>query len=322
MDPVSRFLAYLKIEKGLAPATISAYAVDLGQFSRFMARRETGEEGAPLNPSALKLSDVRAFLGHLTARGLEPATLARKLATLRSFFRFLNREGLAEGNPARVMPTPSRLDRLPRAMTVDETFRLLEGAGLSGKSPLRDLALLELLYSSGLRVSELTGLDVGALDLPGGVVRVAGKGRRERLVPFGSQAALALSRYVAEERAGSTAEDAPLFLNLRGGRLTSRSVHRLLAALCRRQGWTKGVSPHQLRHSFATHLLSGGADLRAIQEMLGHKSLSTTQRYTKLDLDEITRTYDRAHPRSRRRAAGAGGGKETAGNRQEREGQP
>ena len=308
MDPVARFLQYLKVEKGLSPATIRAYTADLEQFSAFLARRRPERDEGPLRPGELDLAAVRSFLGHLTAEGLAESTLARKLASLRSFFRYLNREGLVRGNPAKVLPSPTLRERLPGAMSVDETFRLLDGAGLSGKSPLRDQALLELLYSSGLRVSELTGLDLGSLDLPGGVVRVAGKGRKERVVPFGSKAALALSRYINEERRGPAGADDPLFLNLRGGRLTSRSVHRLLAALCRRQGWTKAISPHQLRHSFATHLLGGGADLRAIQEMLGHKSLSTTQRYTKLDLEQITEAYDKAHPRSRRHAPGETGG--------------
>ena len=189
---------------------------------------------------------------------------------------------------------------------MDETFRLIEGAGLSKRSRLRDRAILELLYSSGLRVSELTGLNTDDLDIEEGIVRVRGKGRKERLVPFGSPAGTALQRYRTEERRGSPGEGQPFFLNLRGTRLSSRSVHRLIAALARSQGLNRQVTPHALRHSFATHLLGGGADLRAIQEMLGHRSLSTTQRYTRVDIDQLTEAYDKAHPRSRRKIPGEG----------------
>jgi integrase/recombinase XerC len=186
-------------------------------------------------------------------------------------------------------------------LSVDEAARLLETPGGPPRSPLRDRALLELLYSSGLRVSELTGLDLDDFDLDGAAVRVRGKGRRERIVPVGSKAVAAVRDYLARERRGGSAAG-PLFLNVRdGGRLTSRSVHRLLGARALRQGWPRRVSPHALRHSFATHLLVGGADLRAIQEMLGHRSLSTTQRYTRLDFEHLTRVYEASHPRARRR---------------------
>jgi integrase/recombinase XerC len=301
MDPADRFLDYLGVEKGLSPATVRAYAADLRQFTAFL----NGGGAGGIDLDLVSLRSVRSFLGHLSALGLEPSTLSRKLATLRSFFRFLNREGEMEGNPARALPTPSLPQRLPPALTVDEAFRLLEGAGLASRSPLRDRAALELLYSSGLRVGELSSLDLEDLDLPGGIVRVKGKGRKERLVPVGSKAVLALARYVTEERRSLPADRDPLFVNRRGTRLSSRSINRLITALCRRQGWPKKVTPHSLRHSFATHLLSGGADLRAIQEMLGHKSLSTTQRYTRVDLDQLTRVYDQSHPRSRRKAPGA-----------------
>jgi integrase/recombinase XerC len=190
-------------------------------------------------------------------------------------------------------------------LSVDEASRLLETPGGPPRSPLRDRALLELLYSSGLRVSELTGLDLEDLDLREGSVRVRGKGRKERIVPVGSKAVAAVEAYLARERRAGAAAG-PLFLNVRdGGRLTSRSVHRLLGARALRQGWAKRISPHALRHSFATHLLGGGADLRAIQEMLGHRSLSTTQRYTRLDLEQLTRVYENAHPRSARRRSSA-----------------
>ncbi len=304
-DPVEAFLYWLRVEKNFSPATVRAYAADLDQFSRYCACGEVGAgvpEGArpPLDPRAITLRTVRGFLGALGARGLRGSSLGRKLAALRSFFRFLNREGRLAGNPARPLPSPKKPKTLPAVLSVDEAARLLETPGGPPRSALRDCALLELLYSSGLRVSELTGLDLEDLDLRGGAVRVRGKGRKERIVPVGSKAIEAVEAYLARERRGGAAAG-PLFLNLRnGGRLTSRSVHRLLGARMLRQGWRSAVSPHALRHSFATHLLAGGADLRAIQEMLGHRSLSTTQRYTRLDFEHLTRVYESAHPRSRR----------------------
>jgi integrase/recombinase XerC len=302
METVAWFLDYLQVEKGLSPATIRAYATDLRQFSSFLNVRADREEHDPLDLSLVNLRSVRSFLGHLSSQGLEPSTLARKLATLRSFFNFLGREGKMQDNPARTLPAPTLPKKLPAVLTVDETFRLLDGAGTSPKSRLRDRALLELLYSSGLRVSELTGLNLEDLDLKGEMVRVRGKGRKERIVPVGGKAVGALETYIEDEReAVAGAGEEALFVNLRGTRLTSRSVHRLLTALARRQGSAARVSPHALRHSFATHLLSGGADLRSIQEMLGHRSLSTTQRYTQVDMDRLSRIYDQAHPRSRKK---------------------
>jgi integrase/recombinase XerC len=301
MDPLASFLAYLRVEKNVSAATVRAYTTDLEQFTAFLCA-EYGGEGEPgsLDLSLVNLRSVRAFLGHLSSRGLQPSSLARKLAALRSFFRYLNRESVLEGNPARTLPSPAVPGKLPPVLTVDEAFRLVEGSSGSRKSRLRDRAILELLYSSGLRVGELTGLNVEDLDTPGGLVRVRGKGRRERLVPVGSRAALALQQYLSEERKTGS-KPGPLFLNLRGGRLSSRSVHRLVAAITSGQGWKRRVSPHSLRHSFATHLLSGGADLRAIQEMLGHRSLSTTQKYTRVNIDQLTEAYDKAHPRSKKK---------------------
>lgn len=303
-DPIAAFLRYLRVEKNYSPATLRAYESDLEQFAAFCRGQEIPAEGeapATLAPGRITLRTVRGWLGHLTAGGLKAASLGRKLASLRSFFRFLNREGLLSGNPARPIPTPARPKTLPAVLTVDEAARLLDSPATAPKSPLRDRAIFELLYSSGLRVSELTGLNLEDLDLPMGAVRVRGKGRKERLVPVGSKAALALGRYLAEERAGARAGEAPIFLNLRdGGRLTARSVHRLLTVRARRHGWGKTISPHALRHSFATHLLGAGADLRAIQEMLGHRSLSSTQRYTRLDLEQLTRVYESAHPRAKK----------------------
>lgn len=306
-DPVAAFLTWLRVEKNFSPATIRAYTADLDQFARFCAGDPPVDGAAAptpppaIDPGLITLRTIRGFLGALSARGLKSSSLSRKLAALRSFFRFLSREGLVPGNPARPIRSPAKSKTLPAVLTVDEASRLLESPGGPPKSPLRDRALLELLYSSGLRVSELTGLDLEDLDLPGGSVRVLGKGRKERIVPVGRKAAEALRAYLERERRGG-AGGAALFLNVRdGGRLTSRSVHRLLGARALRQGWQKRISPHALRHSFATHLLGGGADLRAIQEMLGHRSLSTTTRYTRLDTEQLTRVYESAHPRSKTR---------------------
>lgn len=298
--PVESFLAWLRFERNYSPATVRAYAADLRQFAAWCAANGCGGEAGTLDPGRVDLRAVRGYLGSLAAAGLAPASIGRKLATLRSFFRHLAREGSAGRNPARALPSPPRSRALPSSLTVDEASRLLDGPGPSRRSPLRDRALLELLYSSGLRVGELVGLDIGDLDLGGGAVRVRGKGRRERVVPLGGKAGLAVARYLAEERRGGRGSEEPVFLNLRGGRLTSRSVHRVLGGRARLQGWNRALSPHALRHSFATHLLSAGADLRAIQEMLGHRSLSTTQRYTRLDVEQLARVWESAHPRGKR----------------------
>jgi len=307
-DPIAAFLTWLRVEKNFSPATIRAYTADLDQFARFCAgdepvARDAARTPPPaIDPALVTLRTVRGFLGAQSTRGLKSSSLGRKLAALRSFFRFLNREGLLQGNPARPIRSPAKPKTLPPVLTVDEASRLLESPGGPPRSPLRDRALLELLYSSGLRVSELTGLDLEDLDLPGGSVRVLGKGRKERIVPVGRKAVEAVRAYLAQERCGGGAGASAIFLNVRdGGRLTSRSVHRLLGARALRQGWHKRISPHALRHSFATHLLAGGADLRAIQEMLGHRSLSTTTRYTRLDTEQLIRVYEKAHPRSRKR---------------------
>jgi integrase/recombinase XerC len=310
-DTVDAFLRRLRDDRNYSPATVRAYAADLDQFARYCAGIGADPPPAdaprpPLDPARVSLRAVRGYLAGLGAQGLAAATLGRKLAALRSFFRFLNREGLLEGNPARPVPTPRKPASLPKVLTVDEAARLLETPGGPPRSRLRDRALLELLYSSGLRVGELTGLDLDDVDLREGAVRVRGKGRRERIVPVGGKAVDAIQEYLARERRGGRAAGA-LFQNVRdGGRLTARSVHRLLGARMLRQGFGAPASPHALRHSFATHLLGGGADLRAIQEMLGHRSLSTTQRYTRLDIEQLTRIYEGAHPRARKGPAGQG----------------
>jgi integrase/recombinase XerC len=296
-DELHRFVRHLETEQRASPHTVRAYVVDLEQYAAFLRAR-----GAGVVPSSPTL--VRAFVAEAAATA-GPASLGRKLSTLRSLYRFLVREGLAVDNPARAVASPRRPKRLPEVLPEEEVAALVE-APEAEDAPLalRDRAFLELLYASGLRVSELTGLDVGDVDLAQGLVRVLGKRRKERIVPFGGPAADALRRWLDEGRpvlaanARSAAPDA-LFLNHRGGRLTPRSVARRISRWVLAAGLPRHVHPHVLRHSFATHLLGNGADLRGIQELLGHASLSTTQRYTHLDWKRLADVYDRAHPRSK-----------------------
>jgi len=236
---------------------------------------------------------IRRYLSFLHRKNRK-SSIARKVSTLRSFYKYLVREQIALSNPAKNVATPKAEKPLPTALTVDEAFRLMESP--KEKEQLRDRAILELLYSSGLRVSELVGLDGNRLDQELGIVKVMGKGRKERIVPVGKKAMEALKTYL-EDR-GHVEANAPIFVNTRGGRLTSRSVGRLVKKYTQHSGVFRKISPHSLRHTFATHLLDAGADIREIQEMLGHASLSTTQRYTHISLGKLMEVYDKAHPRS------------------------
>jgi integrase/recombinase XerC len=298
---VDRFLAYLRDQRRVSDNTLRAYESDLRQFGEFLAGRLAT---APLPPAPEKIDvlAVRGFVARLSRDGLGKSSIARKLAAVRSFLKYVVREGRLEHNPAVGVPTPKVPKGLPRDLTVDEMFNLLDTIPGDDIAGLRDRAILELLYSAGLRVGELVSLNIEDFDLNGGMVRVLGKGNKERLVPFGSKAAVALDRWLEggkELRAKSTAPEA-VFLNLRGGRLTDRSVRRVLDRRISEAAIRGHVSPHALRHSFATHLLGAGADLRAIQELLGHSSLSTTQRYTHVSTDALMRVYDKAHPRAKR----------------------
>lgn len=294
--------AYLRAlaGEGASPHTRRAYAADLGQFAAFLEGRAREAE-RPVRLEAVDGLTIRAFVASRLKAGDARRTVARKLAAVRGLFRFCCREGFLKANPARVVPSPRGPQRLPRYLTVDEAAQLLSGPAGTKPEALRDSALFELAYSSGLRVGELAGLDPQALDLEEGLVRVLGKGRKERVVPLGSRAVAALRAYLArraELAAGKGGGGPALFRNRGGGRLTTRSIARRLAAALARAGLAGRISPHGLRHSFATHLLDAGADLRAIQEMLGHARLSTTQRYTHLHLDRLMEVYDRAHPRA------------------------
>jgi integrase/recombinase XerC len=321
---VEEYIRYLRAERDASEHTLRNYRSDLAQFLAFLRRQAQG--GAVPTPGAVDHLSIRSFLAHLHGKDLAKSSVARKLAVLRSFFRFLCRQGALAANPADLLKGVKLTLRTTPHLSVDETFQLLAGssqglrtaeARARGRAPMRrarDQAILELFYASGLRISELVGLNLLDLDLEEGLVRVRGKGRKERIVPVGHKARQALRSYLAErgalEGSGAAGSPAPevLFLNHRCGRLTTRSVSRIVLRRLQESGLGKKITPHGLRHSFATHLQSGGADLRAIQELLGHSRLSTTQRYTHVGLDTVMKVYDDAHPRARirrRKAAGA-----------------
>ena len=300
---IHRYLEHLEGEQNVSPETLRAYERDLLRFHRFVATDFLGFEPAPKDVDALA---VRSFLAAMTREGLAKRSQGRALAAVRSLFRFACREGTLPANPAQGVKTPKVPKTLPRHLRPGEVENLLEAPAAAGDKPLahRDQAILELLYAAGLRVSELVGLDWRNVDLSARVLRVTGKGRKERMVPFGRPAAEALRRWLGEwevvrARDGLSDED-PVFLNHTGGRLTDRSVRRILDKWVESAAVAKGVHPHTLRHTFATHLLENGADLRTIQELLGHASLSTTQKYTHLEVERLLSVYRDSHPRARR----------------------
>jgi tyrosine recombinase XerC len=286
-----KFILMLRVERLASPATLRAYTADLKSFTTFLENQKI-----PL--SRCDRTVVRAYLNHVRTTDLKKASILRKWASLRSFFKYLTREKLVPANPCLNLPTPRRDLRIPHFMTIHEVDKFIEMMGKAKKplSAARGQAIAELLYSSGLRVSELVGMNQADVDFWNETVRVVGKGNKERLVPVGRPALVALRAYI--KRMGKTAPAAPLFLNARGGRLTSRAVHMEVTAAARAAGITKKVSPHTLRHSFATHLLDRGCDLRSVQEMLGHKNLSTTQVYAHVTTERLRKVYDSAHPRA------------------------
>jgi integrase/recombinase XerC len=286
-DPVSAFLEYLAVERGASPHTLRSYATDLGEFTRFLQRERSS---LPTADSRL----VRAYLAWLHQRRLAKATIARRLASVRSCLRFLARRGVIERNPARQVRSPRQGRRLPSFLPKDESKELLDRPVEASAAARRDHALLELLYATGIRVGECCGLDWTDLDRSHRTVRVLGKGGKERVVPVGETALAALDTYLAARGR----EEGPLFTNHRGGRLTPRSVHRIVGRQARLTGLERRVTPHTLRHTFATHLLGEGADLRLVQELLGHSRLSTTQRYTHVSPEHLMKVYDAAHPRA------------------------
>lgn len=293
-EEVAAFLRYLSIEKDASPNTIRGYRNDLAQFQRFAARAGVARA------AAVDERLVRAWLADLHGHGLDPASVARKLAAVRSWLRHAVRRGVLQRNPARLVRGPRQPRKLATFLPIDDTVMLLEARAPGGGGRARDRAIVELLYASGIRVSELVGLDLDDVDRAQRTLRVLGKGRRERIVPYGATAQDALEAYLAARGAGRGA----LFLNRRGGRLGVRSVRTIVRRRAREAGLDRRVTPHTLRHTAATHLLDAGADLRMIQEFLGHSRLSTTQRYTHVAADRLMRVYDAAHPRARAREEG------------------
>ncbi len=313
-EDLRSFLAFLRYNRNVSPHTLRAYDTDLSQFLDFLAGRQAGKPSeVPID--GFSLEGVRDFLAELHRRGNSRASAARRLAALRTFARYLLREGRLGEDPTALVGTPMRERTLPAHLGSSEMERLLAAPDETTPAGRRDRAVLELFYASGLRLSELVGLDLEDVNLASRVVRVRGKGGKERLVPFNRSAAEAMRAMVqdasrmpasgarAPGRGGRTGADArrhALFLNLRGGRLTTRSVDRIVRRYVRQAAIAQGISPHALRHTFATHLLQAGADLRAIQELLGHANLSTTQRYTHLDVARLQDVYRKAHPRAKR----------------------
>jgi integrase/recombinase XerD len=293
------FLAYLEFERGLARNTLQAYRTDLLQFGTFLAARSVAAERA----SAADVSDFLAELATGNGNGADPcsaATINRKAACLRSFFRHLRREELVSEDPTASLTPPRRGRKLPQVLSHSEVTHLLAQPRGGEPAALRDRALLEIMYGCGLRASEVVGLDVGDVDLEHNFVRPQGKGSKERIVPLGRQAAAATRRYLASGRphlVGSRSEP-KLFVNQRGGGLTRQGLYKIIRRHARSAGLDGKMSPHTLRHTFATHLLSGGCDLRSVQEMLGHADVSTTQLYTHLSNEEIKDVYFKAHPRA------------------------
>jgi tyrosine recombinase XerC len=309
------FLEYLRLNRNASAHTVAAYESDVAQFLTFAAGYTNAEPGS-LEPGQLDLGTIRAFLADLHRQGHARASVARKLSALRAFGRFLRREGWIEGDPAALAAAPKRDHKVPAHLSVDEMSRLLDVPDTSDPLGRRDRAILELFYASGLRLSELVGLDLEDVNLSARMVRVMGKGSKERLVPFNASAGHAIRAWLKDRAAliksqlptsisqnqkkRRTENTEPLFVNFRGSRLTGRSVQRLVARYVASCSTRFGISPHALRHSFATHLLQRGADLRAIQELLGHVQLSTTQRYTHVNAAQLLDVYRKAHPRARR----------------------
>ncbi len=288
------FLRYLKTHRNVSPHTERGYLSDLEQFADFFGETDL----ASIDHKAL-----REFLGHLHRQKIRKSTIARKLSAVRAFFKYLSREGILRNDPARLIATPRQERRLPSVLSVDDAQRLMDAPRQKARheagTELRDRAILETLYSAGVRASELIGINKDDINAHDRLIRIRGKGRKERIVPIGKKALDAIDAYLSHRK--QAADAAAVFINPSGKRLTARSVQRILENYRKMLGLSRRASPHTLRHSFATHMLESGADLRAIQELLGHASLSTTQRYTHVNLDMLMESYDKAHPRARKK---------------------
>jgi integrase/recombinase XerC len=289
---IDAFLGYLTAEKNFSRHTVAAYTHDLGQFLDFLVARSGGKDP---DPSGIDHRTLRLYLGELSDRGIGKRSVARKLAALRSFFRFLVRKGRLAANPALNLVTPKLPTKLPVFIDEPAVARMMEMPDASTASGVRDRAILELLYGTGIRVSELTGLEVAGVDRRGRTIKVRGKGSKDRILPLGASAATALGSYLATRKGAASG---PVFVNGRGAALDRRQVYRVVHRYLGLVSEIDRLSPHVLRHTFATHLLNNGADLRAVKELLGHESLSTTQLYTHVTVDKLKRIYNQAHPKA------------------------
>ncbi len=294
---IDGFLRYLKIERNSSTLTLKSYSEDFNSLFDYLRDRV----GDITEPAQLDIANLRGYVAYLHECGYARTTIARRLACLRSFLKYCQREGLITSNPARALRTPRTGRKLPHFLTTEQIVQLLESPPASDPEGLRDRALMEVMYSSGLRVAELVGLNLDSWDRDANILRVFGKGKKERIAPVGRHAAIALHRWLdvrqPADNAGPEDREA-IFLNRFGTRLTTRSVGRMLEKYLKITGLDRHTSPHTLRHTFATHLLDGGADLRSVQEMLGHKSLTTTQIYTHVSTQRMKDTYEQSHPHS------------------------
>jgi integrase/recombinase XerC len=306
---IQSFLDALSAEKGYSTHTCRAYRKDLFEFSGYLktsgfVKTDEDEESKTFSINDISGLAIRGYLGYLHKKN-KKSTIARKLSTIRSFFRYVVKHGYVDGNPADAVVTPKQERTIPTYLPIDDMFRLLDSVQTDTLLSARNRAIFETLYSCGIRVSELAGLDVPDVDFDSSVIRVMGKGNKERIVPIGKKAMQSLVYYRQKlkeavkqnSKAGDFSLDGPLFLNKNRTRLTARSIARILDKIAKTCGISVPVSPHAFRHSFATHLLDAGADLRIVQELLGHKSLSTTQKYTHVSIDRLMEAYDKAHPR-------------------------
>ena len=301
---IGSYIESLATEKGFSANTCRAYLHDLEEFFSFLNTNENSgnrrtEDAKPVGRLRVESLMIRRYLGYVHKKNAK-STVARKLSAIRSFYSYLIKRGLIEDNPAEMISTPKQRKTIPSYLPVDEMFRLLDSIQTETLFGLRNRAIFETLYSSGIRVSELAGMNISDVDFARSLIRVMGKGGKHRIVPIGQKALEAIKAYrnqLRRETGNASGDEGPLFLNKDRGRLTTRSIARILNKLVDACGLISPVSPHALRHTFATHMLDAGADLRTVQELLGHKSLSTTQKYTHVSIDRLMKTYDRAHPR-------------------------
>ena len=300
MKAIGKFIQYLDIEKGASYHTVKSYTEDLLHWKDYMTqgpKKGVAESGEDPDIDSIQTQAMLNYVASLFRDRLSKASIARRISTLRSFYKYLLTHDIVKTDPVRDISAPKFIRKIPNFLTIDEIVSLIDAPRSDLKLGLRDRAILELLYATGIRVSELVALDEGKVNHKEGIIRVMGKGKKERLVPFGSKAKEALEIYL-DSKPEAQAWQRPLFQNYRDGRLSARSVHRMVKKYAGKTALKKGLSPHSIRHTFATHLLESGADLRVIQELLGHSSLSTTQRYTHVNLDRLISVYDKAHPRA------------------------